>query len=665
MERLEQPGANELRAHPGAGIDDLDHSVGVLGTQVEKHRHALGACLDRILHEVGQCLLERLAIGQRQAGVARDDDHLVLRGVALGDVGQEIFDGNGLRSLAGRRAVPPEPRQQGLQLFRAVAQRQQHVGAKLRVVGVLLGIARQQRQLAGEVLDVVHHERDAPVELVEAERLAERVLARLFRQVARQLAADHAQQVEVLPVEATSDRGTRQHDHTDQALIVQQRHHRPGRGLIAQPFRTGRGGNALNASRSHVVEIEDEVAVLEEPLTLDAQGFGGNVDARPLPARVEPQPTFLARGQEQASGTVGDVGGRLDDPLAQRRRGRARPSHRFGEPQPFGAVVVAMLEQVLGQCDPEPAAQPSRVPHRQRDSRGERHHARLDQPVELPARISQALSEQDHHGQVGADDQQRSGAERKRARRVETQVTVVAQEADRQQRDGDEDRRDAQRDEVERELLAEVGDRRQVQVVEPDCRERCGRPAQRLARGRPGAGVEIVHQDQRPDAEQQAEDRGEPGDRLLRLRRPRVLLHDREQCELHELDEAERQHHRPDRRNALVAVVVREQAVERPQPRQMAQAEQDRGGGRRYPERDKGDRPARRQRKRARLGGRRRATFAPPRQRPPRESQREGRAQQVAELNRERSERPDHRAPSGQRMTLSVCSRISRSRKGV
>jgi hypothetical protein len=67
------------------------------------------------------------------------------------------------------RAVAPEPRQQRLELVGAVAQREQHVGAELGLVGVLLGVARKQRELAGEVLDVVHHERDAAVELVEAQ----------------------------------------------------------------------------------------------------------------------------------------------------------------------------------------------------------------------------------------------------------------------------------------------------------------------------------------------------------------------------------------------------------------------------------------------------------------------------------------------------------------
>ena len=40
-----------------------------------------------------------------------------------------------------------------------------------------LGVAGDQRQLADQILDVVHDEGEAPVELVEAARVGERLLA--------------------------------------------------------------------------------------------------------------------------------------------------------------------------------------------------------------------------------------------------------------------------------------------------------------------------------------------------------------------------------------------------------------------------------------------------------------------------------------------------------
>src|SRR6186713_1054167 len=45
MERLEQPGADELGAHAGARIDDLDDRMRLLDAQVEEHRRDVAARL--------------------------------------------------------------------------------------------------------------------------------------------------------------------------------------------------------------------------------------------------------------------------------------------------------------------------------------------------------------------------------------------------------------------------------------------------------------------------------------------------------------------------------------------------------------------------------------------------------------------------------------------
>ena len=52
-----------------------------------------------------------------------------------------------------------------------------HVGAEFGIVGVALGIARDQAELADQILDVVEDEGEAAVELVEALRLGERLQA--------------------------------------------------------------------------------------------------------------------------------------------------------------------------------------------------------------------------------------------------------------------------------------------------------------------------------------------------------------------------------------------------------------------------------------------------------------------------------------------------------
>src|SRR3546814_19288770 len=53
-------------------------------------------------------------------------------------------------------------------------QRLRHVGSKLGLDGVTLGIAREQRELARQILDVVHDEGEAAIEFVEPPRSEER-----------------------------------------------------------------------------------------------------------------------------------------------------------------------------------------------------------------------------------------------------------------------------------------------------------------------------------------------------------------------------------------------------------------------------------------------------------------------------------------------------------
>jgi hypothetical protein len=61
-----------------------------------------------------------------------------------------------------------EAREQVVHLADRALERRDHVGAEFGIVGVALGIAGQQRQLADEVLHVVEDEGEAAVELLEA-----------------------------------------------------------------------------------------------------------------------------------------------------------------------------------------------------------------------------------------------------------------------------------------------------------------------------------------------------------------------------------------------------------------------------------------------------------------------------------------------------------------
>ena len=97
--------------------------------------------------------------------------------------------------------------QQVVHARRRRVERRDHVRPECGLVGVTLGIARDECQLAHQILDVVHDEGEAAVELVEARGIAECVLALGFGKIACDLASGEAKQVEILPVERTRKRG--------------------------------------------------------------------------------------------------------------------------------------------------------------------------------------------------------------------------------------------------------------------------------------------------------------------------------------------------------------------------------------------------------------------------------------------------------------------------
>ncbi len=90
------------------------------------------------------------------------------------------------------------------------------------------GIAGQQAQLARQVLDVVHDEGNTAVEIVEAPRLGQRGLPRLFSKIAGQLPTRDAQQIEILPIQPSGQRGSSENDHANQAVEMVKRHNCPG-----------------------------------------------------------------------------------------------------------------------------------------------------------------------------------------------------------------------------------------------------------------------------------------------------------------------------------------------------------------------------------------------------------------------------------------------------
>ena len=75
--------------------------------------------------------------------------------------------------------------------------------------------------------------------------------------------------------------------------------------------------------------------------------------------------------QQDAAGGIEDIGESLDHPLAERRPAAPGATQRGGEAQPFGAIIVAVLEQMLGEFDLGPAA---RAGARQQHHGADGHH---------------------------------------------------------------------------------------------------------------------------------------------------------------------------------------------------------------------------------------------------------------------------------------------------
>ena len=122
-------------------------------------------------------LLERGGVDQgTKAGVAAQVDLAV---AALGGDGggEDRPERLRLDPLHARGRMRRETREQIVHLADRAFERRDHVGAEFGIVGMPLGVAREQRQLADEILHVVEDEGEAAIELLEALRLGERLLA--------------------------------------------------------------------------------------------------------------------------------------------------------------------------------------------------------------------------------------------------------------------------------------------------------------------------------------------------------------------------------------------------------------------------------------------------------------------------------------------------------
>ncbi len=182
-----------------------------------------------------------------------------------------------------------------------------------------------------------------------------------------------------------------------------------------------------------MIEIEDELAIGEEACPGDVHRLGRDFGSRPLPARCERKTAILARRQQQPGGAVGHVGHGLDHPLTQRHCPRVAVAHGPGETQPFLAIVVAVLEQIFGHGDLEPAAQALRWQERQRPALATTRNATCSSPAESPPARAMPRNATTISAEIAGDDEQRERLEGEGARRAERLLGRALQGADRQQ----------------------------------------------------------------------------------------------------------------------------------------------------------------------------------------------------------------------------------------
>jgi hypothetical protein len=326
-----------------------------------------------------------------------------------------------------------------------------------------------------------------PVEVAHGGRVIEGL-----RKVAGELARDHSQQVEVFPVELARMRRPAQHDDPDEPLEMKQRDHRPGARLGQQPVGHDIGFAAAVLAVAHFVERDDEAFALEEVARRVRERLRRNVERAPLPARGEHQFAVLAGDEQQPGVAVGDVAERLDHALLQACPAVA-PADRAGEAQPFGPVVVAVLEEMLSDGDLHPSAQPARWQHDQREHRGGEDEADLGERWGGVAEPGERLRRADHHDQIDRDHQQRQRLEGHRPRGTDAQFGGM-RPADREERN--HQHRNQPADDVQRFrlLVAQVGNGIEVQVADPQRRQRRGAPAQGGPAGREATPVKVVRE---------------------------------------------------------------------------------------------------------------------------------------------------------------------------
>src|SRR4249919_3314548 len=137
---------------------------------------------------------------------------------------------------------------------------------------------------------------------------------------------------------------------------MDQRHSSPSLFLPEQGLRDVQFAvSGIGPAATKSVEIDDPALGAyrqPEPKGLWGWNCGAEIGtARPIPGCRRLDRAILIRHKQQAAGGIEDVGERLDHPLPKRWGLGPDGADCFGEPKPFGAVIVTVLEEMLGNLD--------------------------------------------------------------------------------------------------------------------------------------------------------------------------------------------------------------------------------------------------------------------------------------------------------------------------
>ena len=356
-------------------------------------------------------LLERVGIDKRSTTGVAEQLHLAVAALGGDRRGQDRPQRLRPRSAArARRRLRRQPREQLVHLADGGLQGRDHVGPELGIVGMPLGIAREQRQLADQVLDVVQDEGEAAVELLEPLRLGERLLAERLGKRARRLVAGGAQQVEILPVELASVFGRGEHHEADQPLVMKQRNRRPRRAVRRAAIGERRALCLRARPSRHAVLRAPRYG--RSPQRRSRSGLlrrtrrrAGSLPGQSLAAATDmPRPPSLTSSRPPGASTM-SAKARTTRSLKRRRLGPGQ-AQGFGETKPLGAIVVSMLEQMLGELELHPAACTRTRDQHRGTNRHQRQHGDHQRRGPVDPRSAEGRGEDRHQREISADREQ-------------------------------------------------------------------------------------------------------------------------------------------------------------------------------------------------------------------------------------------------------------------